>query len=122
MFLANGATDGGGASGLTLLILALPILLLVYLMFSQRRRAKQLGDAQQALQAGQEVMTTSGIHGVIAGLEHDVVHLTVADGVTMRVDRRAIVPLSMAPGARENRGRSGGATPPRGAEDEGPRG
>lgn len=96
MTLATGAAATTGGGGLSLIILALPILLLLWLMFSQRRRTKALNDAQQALQVGQEVMTTSGIHGVVSGLEHEVVHLRIAEGVVVRFDRRAIVPMSLA--------------------------
>lgn len=102
MTLATGAAAAPGGSMMSLLLLALPILLLIYLMFSQRRRTKALGEAQRALQVGQEVMTTSGMHGVVQALENDVVHLRIADTVVVRHDRRAIVPLSMSPGAPKN--------------------
>lgn len=100
MTLATGAAASQGTGGLSILILALPILLLVWLMFSQRRRTKALGEAQQALQVGQEVLTTSGIHGVVDGLETDVVQLRIAEGVVIRVDRRAVVPMSIAQAGR----------------------
>lgn len=113
MTLATGAAASTGGGGLPMLILALPILLLIWLMFSQRRRSKALAEAQQAVQVGQEVLTTAGIHAVVTGLEHDVVHVRIADGVVVRMDRRAIVPMSMATG----RGATGrGATAP-GATD-----
>lgn len=95
MTLATGAAAATGSGTMSLLLLALPILLLIYLMVSQRRRGRALAQAQQALQAGQEVMTSSGLHGVVSALEHDVVHLRIAEGVVVRHDRRAIVPLSL---------------------------
>lgn len=98
MTLATGAAASAGGGTLSLLLLGLPILLLIYLVFSQRRRARALGQAQQALQVGQEVMTTAGLHGVVEGLEEDTVHLRIAEGVVVRHDRRAIVPLTLARG------------------------
>lgn len=121
MTLATGAAATTGGGGLTLLILALPILLLLWLMFTQRRRARALTDAQQALQTGQEVLTTAGMHGVVAGLEHEIVHLRIAEGVVVRIDRRAIVPLTLTQGAQGGRaapdgqggqGSTGGTTAP----------
>lgn len=112
MTLATGAAPAAGGGGLSLLLLALPILLLIYLMFNQRRRSRQLNDAQQALQVGQEVLTTAGIYGVVTGLEPQVVHLQIAEGVIVRHDRRAIVPMSMASrpqGGSENPGSDGTA-------------
>lgn len=104
MTLATGASAGAGGSSFTLLILALPILFLLFLMFSQRRRAKAMNEAQQALQPGQEVMTTAGLYAVVTGIEGDVVHLRVADGVVLRHQRRSVVPLSMTPGGGPDAG------------------
>lgn len=116
MTLATGAAATTGGGGLSLLLLALPIVLLLWLMFSQRRRARALGDAQQALQVGQEVLTTAGMHGVVSGLEHEVVHLRIAEGVVVRMDRRAVIPLSMS--ARP----AGGARPAPGHGEQGQQG
>lgn len=99
MTLATGAAAGAGGSGFTLLILALPILFLLFLMFSQRRRAKAVTDAQQSIQPGQEVMTTSGMYGVVRAIEGQDVHLEVAEGVVLRFQRRAVLPLSVVPGS-----------------------
>lgn len=104
MTLATGAAAAQGSGMMSLLLLALPILLLIYLMVTQRRRARAMTQAQQALQVGQEVMTTAGMHGVVQGLEGDVIHLRIAEGVVVRHDRRAIVPLSLAPGRTSGQG------------------
>ena len=104
MTLATGAAAAQGSGMMSLLLLALPILLLIYLMVTQRRRARAMSQAQQALQVGQEVMTTAGMHGVVQGLEGDVIHLRIAEGVVVRHDRRAIVPLSLAPGRPSGQG------------------
>lgn len=125
MTLATGAAAGAGGSGLTLLILALPILFLLFLMFSQRRRAKAMTDAQQALQPGQEVMTTSGMYGVIRAIDGDqeTVHLEVAAGTVLRFQRRAILPLSMVPGTASGTGPNGPNGPTDPTDDgQGPRG
>ena len=103
MTLATGAAAGAGGSGLTLLILALPILFLLFLMFNQRRRARAVTDAQGQLQPGQEVMTTSGMYGVVRAVEADIVHLE-AGGSVFRFQRRAILPLSMVGGDPSARG------------------
>ncbi|MFB9732581.1 MULTISPECIES: preprotein translocase subunit YajC [Ornithinimicrobium] len=81
---------GGGMT--TLLLLAVPFLVLLYLMFSQRRRARAVSEAQAALQVGDEVMAAAGIFGTVVGVEDDVVRLQVAEGVVLRVARRAVIP------------------------------
>ena len=73
-----------------LLILALPLLLIVFMMVSQRRRQREVVDFQSQLDVGQEVVTTSGLFGTITQLDDTSVHLEVAPGVVVRYDRRAI--------------------------------
>jgi preprotein translocase subunit YajC len=73
-----------------LLILALPLLLIVFMMVSQRRRQRDVVDFQSQLDVGQEVVTTSGLFGTITQLDDSSVHLEVAPGVVVRYDRRAI--------------------------------
>jgi preprotein translocase subunit YajC len=82
--------SGGGLS--TILLLALPFAVLLYLMFTQRKRARAVTQAQAGLEVGQEVMAAAGIYGTITALDDGVVHLEVAPGVVVRVARRAIVP------------------------------
>ena len=45
---------------------------------------------QSSLSVGDEVVLTSGVFGVISGLEDDHVLLQVADGVVIKVARGAI--------------------------------
>lgn len=73
-----------------LLILALPLLLIVFMMMSQRRRQREVVAFQSQLEAGQEVVTTSGLFGTITQIDDKIVHLEVAPGVVVRYDRRAI--------------------------------
>ena len=94
---AAAPASGGGLS--TILLLALPFAVLLYLMFSQRRRARAVSEAQSALEVGQQVMAAAGIYGTISALDGDVVHLEVAPGVVIKVARRAIVPEASRPAA-----------------------
>ena len=73
--------------------LLLPVLLLAlvgFMFWSQRRRQKAALDLQGSLDVGDEVCTTSGLFGVVTGLEDGVVHLEVAPGTVVRFDRRAV--------------------------------
>ncbi|MCU1536429.1 MAG: preprotein translocase, YajC subunit [Humibacillus sp.] len=79
--------DNGGFS---LLIFALPLLLLGWLFFTQNKRQKQMRAFGSALAVGDQVITSSGIYGRIGHLDDVSAWLEVADGVTIRVDRRAL--------------------------------
>lgn len=79
--------SGNAAS---LLILLLPLLLLAVLVLSQRRRARAMAEFQASIGVGDEIVTTSGLYGRIIGADETLVRLQVADGVVVRLDRRAI--------------------------------
>ncbi len=73
-----------------LLVLLLPFALLIFIVFSQRRRAQQVQAMQSSLSVGDEVVTTSGLYGTIVALDDTVVTLDTGAGSTLRYDRRAI--------------------------------
>ncbi|WP_230209198.1 preprotein translocase subunit YajC [Nostocoides sp. HKS02] len=79
-----------GGSPASLLIFLLPVLLIGFMIFSQRRRQREVQTLQSALAVGDEVCTTSGMFGTIRSLDDAVVTLEIAPGVTVRYDRRAI--------------------------------
>lgn len=89
-FQAAASAPQGGGFG-TLLLLALPLLLIAYMIFSQRRKAKAMQQMQSEFEVGDEVMTSTGLYGRIAALDESVVQLEVAPGVQVQWDRRAIV-------------------------------
>jgi preprotein translocase subunit YajC len=82
-----------------LLIFALPVLLLLFLFTSQRKRQRQFTDLQATLQPGQDVLTTSGLYARIVSIDDTVAVLETAPGQTVRWDRRAIASVVPAPGA-----------------------
>jgi preprotein translocase subunit YajC len=83
------AASSSGSSG-NLLIFALPLLLIGWMFYTQRRRTKESQRLQSTLGVGDEVTTTSGLLGRITALEHEVATLEVSPGVTIRFNRRAI--------------------------------
>jgi preprotein translocase subunit YajC len=82
--------SNGGSPIASLLIFALPVLLIVFMVFSQRRRQRDVQSLQAALAVGDEVTTTSGLYGTIKSLDDRTATLEISPGVTVRFDRRAI--------------------------------
>ncbi|PKW25433.1 preprotein translocase subunit YajC [Phycicoccus duodecadis] len=81
----------GSGSGLAyLLILGLPFLLILWMFFTQRKRAQQVQTLQSSLAVGEEVVTTSGLYGTITALDDKIATLDVGAGTVLRFDRRAI--------------------------------
>ena len=83
------ATTSGSGTG-TLLIFALPVLLIGYMFLTQRRRQKAVQSMQSSLAVGDEVATTSGFLGRITALDDGIATVEVSPGVNVRLDRRAI--------------------------------
>lgn len=79
-----------GAGFGNLLVLALPLLLLAFLMFTQRKRGREVQAFQSGLAVGDAVVMTSGLYGTVRTLDDTVATLEIAPGVQVTVDRRAI--------------------------------
>lgn len=88
-----------GAGLGNLLLLALPLLLLGYLMWSQRRRSRDIHAMQAALAVGDEIITSGGVLGRIVALDDEVATVEIAPDVRVRVARRALTKPMHPPGA-----------------------
>jgi preprotein translocase subunit YajC len=86
-FVAAGTTNSGTSS---LLIFALPVLLIGWMFLTQRRRQKAAQSLQSSLGVGDEITTTSGLFGTIKALDDKIATVEVSPGVSLRFDRRAI--------------------------------
>ena len=60
------------------------------LLRPQQKRERARRELVRSLQAGDEVVTNSGIHGVVAEVEDAVVWIEVAPDVELKVSRDAI--------------------------------
>ena len=82
-----------------LILFALPVLLLVLMFTSQRKRQRTVEQLQASLQPGQQIVTTSGMFARVVELDDVVVLLETGPGQRVRWDRRAIGGV-VAEGAR----------------------
>lgn len=74
----------------SLILFALPVLLLVFMFTSQRKRQRAFADLQASLQPGQDILTTSGLYARVVEISDTVAVLEIAPGQRVRWDRRAI--------------------------------
>lgn len=96
--VAAGSTSSGSSS---LLIFALPVLLIGFMFITQRRRQKAVQGLQAGLSVGDEVTTSSGLLGRITALDDEIATLEVSPGVSIRFNRRAIAGPAPAPTTSE---------------------
>jgi preprotein translocase subunit YajC len=73
------------------ILLALAVLLFVLPARQRKRMQAQAKALQDSLSIGTPVMTTSGMHGNVAGLGEGTVDLEIAPGVVVTFARQAIL-------------------------------
>jgi preprotein translocase subunit YajC len=71
-------------------ILVLLVLMWFLLIRPQRRRQLEQQRLIDGLEVGKEIVTAGGLYGTVTELVDDEVHLEIADGVEVRVAKRAI--------------------------------
>ena len=91
--IAAEETSSSSAGGLIqlLILLLIPFAMYFFLIRPQRRRMREQQELQRSIQVGDEVITTSGVYGVITGEDGD--HrfwLEIDDDVQIRIARAAI--------------------------------
>lgn len=79
----------------TYLLLLLVMAALFYLMIlrPQQRAKREKQALLNALQVGVEIATIGGIYGRVAALREEDLDLEIAEGVVIRVDRRAVATI-----------------------------
>ncbi|PNS07667.1 preprotein translocase subunit YajC [Solilutibacter silvestris] len=79
-------------SGLSLIVMVPVFILLMYFMVirPQSKRSKDHKALMDKLSKGDEVLTNSGIAGVVTEIGENFVSVEVADNVRMRIQRGAI--------------------------------
>ncbi len=71
-------------------IIAIAVLFWLLIIRPQSRRQRALRELQAGLNAGDEVMLSAGVYGVVESLSDERVRLRVAQGVTIEVARGAV--------------------------------
>ena len=89
---APAAAGGAESSLMSLLPLVLMFVVLYFIMIRpQMKRQKEHKNLIEALAKGDEVITTGGLIGRISKLGESYMHIEVAGGVEVQVQRSAVV-------------------------------
>jgi preprotein translocase subunit YajC len=90
------ASTKSSSSSLLPIIIIVVLFMLVYMTMTRRSRARRAGQMQTAIVPGTPVRTTSGMYGTVTSvLDNDDVMVEIAPGVTIRMMKRAVVPVPM---------------------------
>jgi preprotein translocase subunit YajC len=73
-------------------IFILVLLLLMWFLLIRPQRKRQLEQQRMidSLRVGQEVVTAGGLYGTVNAIEEDEVRVEIADGIEVRIAKRAI--------------------------------
>ncbi|MFN3785322.1 MAG: preprotein translocase subunit YajC [Thiothrix sp.] len=95
-FIANAYADGAAPApaggGLEMIIMMAVFFAIMYFMIirPQQKRAKEHKQMLDALNKGDEVVTGGGVLGKVAAITDNFVELTIADNVTIKVQKHAV--------------------------------
>jgi preprotein translocase subunit YajC len=91
----------GDQSGMhTMIMMVLMVVMFYFLLIRpQQRQRKELEKRISALQKGDEVVTTAGIHAIVHNVKEKTVVLKVAEGVMMEFDKPAVATVIKKDGA-----------------------
>lgn len=85
------AQDSQGGGALSFLIFLIPIGLLFFMMRNQRKRMAEQQSVQQAVQIGDEVLTSSGMFGTVVEVEEDdTIWVEIAPGTRVHMVRGGV--------------------------------
>jgi preprotein translocase subunit YajC len=73
------------------MMVALIAVFYFFMIRPQMRKQKELKNYREALQKGDKVVTTGGIYGKIADIDENTVNMEISHGVTIKVDKYAIL-------------------------------
>ena len=85
----------GGILGTPLIMMGLMIVMFYFLLIRpQQRQRKEQAARIAALQSGDKVVTTAGIHGIVHNVRENTVVLKVAEGTMVEFDKAAVATVT----------------------------
>ncbi len=88
---ADAAESGGFGSLVNFIPLAIMFVIFYFLLIRpQQKRSKETKKMLSEIQKGDNVVTTSGIHGKIVSVADDIVMVEIADNVRIKVSKEAV--------------------------------
>jgi preprotein translocase subunit YajC len=95
---ASPASPGGGF-GMFVPFIFIFVIMYFIMIRPQQRRQKEQQKLINQLKTGDRVVTSSGIHGLIANVKDSTVIVKVADNVKIEMDKAAIANVAKSNGA-----------------------
>jgi preprotein translocase subunit YajC len=96
---ADSSAQPGGLFNSFMLPMVLVMVIFYFMAIRpQNQRQKELAARIAAIKTGDKVVTTGGIHGIVANVrEGSILSLKIADGVKIEIDKSAIANIEKEP-------------------------
>ena len=96
LLMAPSSSGQSAGSPITTIVTFLAIIMIFYFMIlrPQQKRQKEQKKMLEAVKKGDKVVTSSGIHGIVSGVEETAVLVQVADNVKIKFDKQAIAAVT----------------------------
>jgi preprotein translocase subunit YajC len=82
--------QAGGGYEMILMMGVFFVIMYFMIIRPQQKRAKEHKQMLEAMSKGDEVVTGGGILGKVAGISENFVELSIADNVTIKVQKQAV--------------------------------
>ena len=91
----QGGSGAGGGSMVSTFVMFGAIFLIFYFMIirPQQKRAKEREKLLSSIEKGDKVITSGGVHGIVAGVEEKTILLQVTENVKLKIERSAITTI-----------------------------
>ena len=90
--LPESGADGGAGGGLGFFLPLIALFLLMYAIIirPQQRQQKEQRKMVAAVERGDQVVTSGGIHGRVTGVSDDLLTVEIAERVRIKLNRSAV--------------------------------
>lgn len=85
-----------GGSGWSNIIMIVPLIAIFYFMMirPQQKKQKEIKKFREGLQKGDTVISAGGIYGKIKEISTTYIIMSIADGVTIKIDKGSVYPTA----------------------------
>ncbi len=95
-YAMGGKPDGAGGGIASLIPILLMFVIFYFILIRpQQKQARKHQDFIRNLKAGDRVVTSGGLHGMVTGLTDSTITLEIADKVRVKVSRSAVTGSSI---------------------------
>ena len=85
------AQAGGGISGIVMIVVLIAIFYFMMIR-PQQKKQKEIRKFREGLQKGDSIITAGGIYGKIKEIKENVFIISIADGVSIKIDKGSVYP------------------------------